>query len=166
MIPTAADAIPDVGSRVEATTRISGGRRRQWLFGVAAAAIVVPLAFAATWPVTFDSRGELFEIPKGTWARRMAGEKHEILPSTIHLLVGVRDQLILKNSDDVPQMFGPTLLMPGQTFTLPFATPSENNFACTAHANGQLLVVVEAAPTSPWARLSWRVRRLVRALAA
>ena len=54
----------------------------------------------------------------------MAGEKHEILPSTIHLVVGMRDTLVLKNSDDVPQMFGPMLLMPGQTFSLPFTTPS------------------------------------------
>ena len=60
------------------------------------------------WPVTFDSREELFEIPKGTWARRMAGEKREILPSEIHLVVGIRDVLTLKNSDDVPQIFGPT----------------------------------------------------------
>jgi hypothetical protein len=113
---------------------------------------------------TFDSREELFEIPKGTWARRMAGEKREILPSEIHLLVGIRNVLMLKNSDDVPQIFGPTLLMPGQTLRIPFTKPSENYFACTAHASGQLLVVVEAAPTWPWNRLSWRVRRMLRGL--
>ena len=93
------------------------------------------------WPVSFDSREELFEIPKGTWARRMAGDTREILPSEIHLIVGMRDVLVLKNSDDVPQMFGPTLLMPGQTFRLPFTRPSENFFACTAHASGQLVIV-------------------------
>ena len=114
------------------------------------------------WPVTFDSREELFEIPKGTWARRMAGEKREILPSEIHLLVGIRDVLTLKNSDDVPQIFGPTLLMPGQTFRLPFTRPSDNLFVCTAHASGQLVVVVEAAPTWPWSRLGWRVQRMRR----
>jgi hypothetical protein len=114
------------------------------------------------WPVTFDSREELFEIPKGTWARRMAGEKREILPSAIYLLVGIHNVLKLKNSDDVPQIFGPTLLMPGQTLRLPFTTPSENYFACTAHANGQLVIVVEAAPAWSWNRLSWRVRRMLR----
>ena len=93
--------------------------------------------FAAMWPVTFDSREELFEIPKGTWARRMAGEKREILPSEIHLVVGIHNVLKLKNSDDVPQIFGPTLLMPGQTLRIPFTRPSENFFACTAHASGQ-----------------------------
>ncbi len=134
------------------------------LIALIGSAIVIAGVFAALWPVTFDSRGELFEIPKGTWARRMAGEKREILPSTIHLVVGIRDTLVLKNSDDVPQIFGPTLLMPGQTFSLPFTTPSENYFACTAHASGQLLVAVEAAPTGPWSRVSWRVRRMVRRL--
>lgn len=127
-----------------------------------AGAIFISLVFAAIWPITFDSREELFEIPKGTWARRMAGEKREILPSKIYLFAGIHNVLLLKNSDEVPQIFGPTLLMPGQTLRLPFTTPSENYFACTAHASGQLLVVVEATPAWPWNRLSWRIRRMLR----
>ena len=134
------------------------------LFGIVAGTIVTCVVFVAMWPVTFDSREELFEIPKGTWARRMAGEKREILPSEIYLVVGIRNVLKLKNSDDVPQIFGPTLLMPGQTLRLPFTRPSENFFACTAHASGQLVVVVEATPTWPWNRLSWRIRRMLRRL--
>jgi hypothetical protein len=125
-------------------------------------ALVTAVVFAAMWPVAFDSREELFEIPKGTWARRMAGDKREILPSKIHLLVGIHDVLMLKNSDDVPQIFGPTLLMPGQTFRLPFTKPSENLFVCTAHASGQLVIVVEAAPIWPWSRLWWRAQRMGR----
>jgi hypothetical protein len=167
MSSTAADALADVQPRGKAglPTRSRTLRRAGFaLIALIASAIVIAGVFAALWPVTFDSRGELFEIPKGTWARRMAGEKREILPSTIHLVVGIRDTLVLKNSDDVPQIFGPTLLMPGQTFSLPFTTPSENYFACTAHASGQLLIAVEAAPTGPWSRLSWRVRRMLRRL--
>ena len=38
------------------------------------------LAWAALAPIDPASREELFEIPKGTWARRMAGDKVEILP--------------------------------------------------------------------------------------
>ena len=148
MIPTGSDALPD--------------RRR--LIWIAAGALLAPVLFAALWPVTFPSREEIFEIPRGTWARRMAGEKREILPSEIRLVVGIRNVLLLKNSDDVPQIFGPTLLMPGQTLRIPFSTPSENSFACTAHANGQLLVVVEAVPNWPWSRLAWRVRRVLRSL--
>ena len=129
---------------------------------IAAAAILIAAVFASLWPVTFDSREELFEIPKGTWARRMAGEKREILPPDIHLVVGIHNVMWLKNSDDVPQIFGPTLLMPGQSLRIPFTRPSENYFSCTAHASGQLLVVVEATPTWPWDRLSYRVRRMLR----
>ena len=136
--------------------------RHRLVFGIVAFAILTPVLFAAIWPVTFDSREELFEIPKGTWARRMAGDKRETLPSEIHLVVGIHNVLTLKNSDDVPQIFGPTLLMPGQVFRLPFTTPSENYFNCTAHASGQLVIVVEAAPRWPWSRLSWRVRRMLR----
>jgi hypothetical protein len=67
----------------------------------------------------------------------MAGDKVEILPSTIRLTLGVRDVLLLRNNDTVPQVFGPVLIMPGQDFRLPFETVSSNQFACTAHASGQ-----------------------------
>jgi hypothetical protein len=164
MSSTATDALPDVYPRDEEGLPTPSRTRRRRGFRIIVGAILAPVVLAAMWPVTFDSREELFEIPKGTWARRMAGEKREILPSEIHLLVGIRDVLVLKNSDDVPQIFGPTLLMPGQTFRLPFTTPSENYFACTAHASGQLVVAVEAAPTWPWSRLSWRVRRMLRSV--
>jgi hypothetical protein len=162
MISTAADALLDVHPRDEDDLLTPSRTRRRRLFGIVTGAILAPVVFAAMWPITFDSREELFEIPKGTWARRMAGEKREILPSEIHLLVGIRNVLMLKNSDDVPQIFGPTLLMPDQTLRISFTTPSENSFACTAHASGQLLVVVEAAPSWPWTRLGWRVRRMLR----
>jgi hypothetical protein len=137
---------------------------RRRLIAIIGGVILIPIVIAALWPVTFDSREELFEIPKGTWARRMAGEKREILPPDVHLVVGIHNVFWLKNSDDVPQIFGPTLLMPGQSLRIPFTRPSENYFSCTAHASGQLLVVVEATPAWPWDRLSYRVRRMLRRL--
>ena len=69
-------------------------------------------AWAALAPIPSGSRDEIFEIPKGTWARRMSGDKVDILPGEIHLTLGVRDVLVLKNQDDVPQIFGPALMMP------------------------------------------------------
>jgi hypothetical protein len=162
MMSTAAGALPDVHPAGEDGIPGSSRTRRRRLFAIAAGVIFTPVVFAAMWPVTFDSREELFEIPKGTWARRMAGEKREILPPEIHLFTGIRNVLLLKNSDDVPQIFGPTLMMPGQTLRIPFTRPSENYFACTAHSSGQLLVVVEAEPIWPWNRLSWRVRQILR----
>ena len=98
MSSTAADALSDVHPRDEAglPARSRTRRRRSLRSRIVAGAIFTALVLAAMWPVTFDSRGELFEIPKGTWARRMAGEKREILPSTIHLVVGMRDTLSLE----------------------------------------------------------------------
>jgi hypothetical protein len=117
-------------------------------------------AWAALTPIRSESRDVIFEIPKGTWARRMAGNKVEILPSKIYLTLGLKDILVLKNMDDVPQIFGPTLMMPGQSFRLPFAVASDYQFACTAHASGQMTVTVEPMPESAWARVWWRLRAL------
>jgi hypothetical protein len=117
-------------------------------------------AWAALTPVSSPSRDEIFEIPQGTWARRMAGNPVEILPDRIRLTLGVRDVLVLRNQDDVPQIFGPTLMMPGQSLRLPFAQASSYQFACTAHVSGQMTILVEPFPATPWARLRWRVREL------
>ena len=102
------------------------------LLGIAAA-LAAALGCIGIVPIQTASRDEIFEIPKGTWARRMSGDKVEILPDHIRLTLGLRDILVLRNHDDVPQIFGPTLMMPGQSFRLPFERASEYQFACTAH---------------------------------
>jgi hypothetical protein len=130
--------------------------------GLATAAALGAVAWAAFTPITFATREEPFEIPRGTWAQRMAGNKVEILPSRVFLTLGIRDVLLLRNLDDVPQIFGPTLMMPGQSFRLPFEVASSYQFACTAHASGQMTVVVDAQPDTPWGRLVWRTRRIAR----
>ncbi len=117
---------------------------------------------AAFVPIQSPSREQVFEIPKGTWAARMSGKPIEILPNRIHLTVGLKDILVLRNLDEVPQLFGPTLMMPGQSFSLPFERAAEYQFACTAHASGQMTIIVEPNPDTPWARLIWRVRALTR----
>ena len=135
-------------------------RRYGWsvvaLIGVAVAAT----AWAALTPVETRSKEQIYVIPKGTFARRMAGENVDILPSEIHLTIGVNDVLVLRNQDDVPQLFGPVLIMPGQSFRLPFARPSRYQFACSLHVSGQLEVVVDPAPDSGLARLRYRVAAL------
>lgn len=124
--------------------------------------VLLTALLLAFLPVRYDSREEVFEIPKGTWAQRMSGNSVSILPDQIYLALGVRDLLVLRNLDDVPQMFGPTLIMPGQSFKLPFELASEYDFACTAHASGQMKVIVDPEPTSGWHRLLWRVKNLLR----
>jgi hypothetical protein len=127
-----------------------------------AIALFAVTAWAALVPVASESRDQLFEIPKGTWARRMAGDKVPILPDQIRLTLGLRDILVLRNLDDVPQIFGPTLMMPGQSFRLPFAVASSYTFDCTAHPSGQMVIVVDPFPETPWARLVWRARETMR----
>jgi hypothetical protein len=121
-------------------------------------AAVAALVWAGFAPIQLASRDEVFEIPKGTYARRMAGDKVEILPSRIRLTLGLNDVLMLRNLDDVPQVFGPTIMMPGQSFRLPFARAASYDFACTAHASGQMTVLVEDEPVMPWSKIRWRTR--------
>lgn len=138
--------------------------RRHPVAWTLSAGLLLALAWAALAPLKYANRDQLFEIPKGTWARRMAGDKVEILPSVVRLTLGVRDVLLLRNSDTVPQLFGPVLIMPGQDFRLPFEQVSENQFACTAHASGQMTVSVVALPDPGWDRLKWRLAALVQAI--
>ena len=53
--------------------------RRHWLLSLLLSAGLLTLAWGALAPLHTSSRALLFEIPKGTWARRMAGDKVEIL---------------------------------------------------------------------------------------
>ena len=138
-------------------------RRRYWVLILLAGIALAATAWAALAPFSPGAREQAFEIPKGTWARRMSGEKIEVLPSEIRLTIGVKDILVMKNQDDVPQMFGPVLIMPGQSFSLPFGVASNYQFACTAHASGQLTVVVEPMPEPAWwTRLRRRASAIVK----
>ena len=123
---------------------------------VVATALTGALAWAAFAPLQLPTRDELFEIPPGTYARRMAGDKVEILPDRIALTLGLNDVLLLRNLDEVPQQFGPVLIMPGQSFRLPFEVASTYSFACSAHASGQMSIVVAPTPEAGWQRLQWR----------
>jgi hypothetical protein len=134
------------------------GKRAWLLSSPLILVIVIALGWAGLAPIHVATRDELFEIPKGTYARRMAGDPVEILPPSITLTLGLNDVLLLRNLDDVPQVFGPTIMMPGQSFRLPFEQASSYDFACTAHASGQMTVEVEPAPKWPWQKIRWRLR--------
>ena len=131
---------------------------RRWIWLAPVTALLAGLVWMGFAPISLASREALFEIPRGTYARRMAGDKVEILPSKITLTLGVDDVLLVRNLDEVPQVFGPTIMMPGQSFRLPFEKAAEYQFACTAHASGQMTIVVEPEPVMPWSKIRWRVR--------
>lgn len=130
--------------------------RRFWPAWLLLILFVATFAYAALAPLHSDSRDMLFAIPKGTFDRRMAGDKVDILPASVTLTLGLRDVLLLRNNDNVPQIFGPVLIMPGQDFRLPFEQVSENQFDCAAHVSGKMTVFVQAAPGPGLARLRWR----------
>ena len=135
---------------------------RRWVTGLGLGAVGLAagaLGVAAFAPIRLDTRDELFEIPQGTFARRMAGDKVEILPGRIDLTLALNDVLLLRNLDDVPQQFGPVLIMPGQSFRLPFEVASTYSFDCSAHASGQMQVVVAPTPAAGLETLQWRWRR-------
>lgn len=139
--------------------------KARFIVGIFILLLIAVLATALA-PVGYESREELFEIPNGTWAQRMSGDPVDILPERIYLALGVRDTLVLKNLDEVPQMFGPTLIMPEQSFTLPFNLATEHQFACTAHVSGQMTVIVDPEPTPGWPRFQWRLKKLLRVFVA
>jgi hypothetical protein len=121
------------------------------------------LSWAALAPIKAISHDALFEIPRGTYAHRMTGKHIDVFPQTIRLTLGLKDVLVLRNADNVPHIFGPTLIMPGQSFRLPFVQASTYNFQCTAHPNGGLSVIVNPAPALGWGRLRWRWHKLTGA---
>jgi hypothetical protein len=132
---------------------MSGARLVWWAL---AGTTLLALGWAGFAPIHV-ARDKLFEIPQGTYARRMAGDQVDILPARIRLTVGLDDVLLLRNLDDVPQTFGPTIMMPGQSFRLPFEKPAEYQFECTAHTSGQMTVLVDPEPRWPWQKIRWRV---------
>lgn len=143
---------------------VFNGLRRHPVAWPIAACLALALVWAALAPLRYPSRERLIEIPSGASARRLAGDKAELLPSMVRLTLGVQDVLLLRNSDTVAQRFGPVLIMPGQEFRLPFEQASDYQFASSAHASGQMMVAVVGLPDPGWARLCWRLGALSDAI--
>jgi hypothetical protein len=144
----------------------TGGGRGHRAAGILAAAFVAVAALAmAVWaafaPIPSGPREAVYVIPKGTARRIAAGEAVQALPQRLRFTVGVRDVLVLRNEDDQPQSFGPVLLAPGQTYRVPFRAPATFDFACSAHDEGQITIVVEREPLPGWRRLRWRLTDLL-----
>src|SRR5262245_56719894 len=128
-----------------------------WALLVIGGVSIGAAGWAALSPMASDSREVVYIIPKGNWARRIAGENNPAFPSQIRLTLDVKDILVLKNHDDVPQMFGRVLFMPGETFHLRFGRVFIYQFLSMANASGKLCVVVEPMPKIGWERFRWRL---------
>jgi NMT1-like family len=151
---------------VELGRRDQGARRGQVTkcLAVLAAAAVVTLTLAAgAWaafaPLATGSRELTFVIPPGTAARLKEGTPLTVLPSPIHLTMGVRDVLVITNDDEVIHQVGPIILGPRQTYRIPFRRPGRSQYACSLHAAGTLTLVIDPEPAAGLERLRWRLDR-------
>ena len=127
---------------------------------VALALITVALGWAALAPLPAGAHALTFVIPPGTAARLRAGEPVTVLPSPIHLTVGVRDVLVLTNDDEAIHQLGPIVLGSRQTYRIPFRKPGRFQYACSLHAAGSLSLVIDPPPAARLDRLRWRLATL------
>jgi plastocyanin len=117
-------------------------------------------AWAAFAPLPAGSHALTFVIPAGAAARLKTGEAFSVLPSPIHLTIGVRDVLVLTNDDEVIHQVGPIILGSRQTYRIPFRKPGHFQYACSLHAAGTLALVIDPPPAAGLDRLRWRLGQL------
>ena len=130
---------------------------------VAAAVVTLTLAagaWAAFAPLATGSRELTFVIPLGTASRLKEGTPLTVLPSPIHLTVGVRDVLVVTNDDEAIHQVRPIILGSRQTYRIPFRKPGRFQYACSLHATGTLSLVIAPPPAAGLERLRWRLDQL------
>ena len=135
-------------------------RAARFAAGAGFAVAVVVLGWAAFAPLPERGAALTFVIPPGTAARLKAGEPFNVLPSPIHLMIGVRDVLVITNDDDVIHQVGPIILGSRQTYRIPFRKPGHFQYACSLHAAGTLALVIDPPPAAGFERLRWRLGQL------
>lgn len=129
----------------------------------AGAGLVIALAalvWAAFAPLPATGGALTFVIPPGTAARLKAGEAFNVLPTPVHLTVGVRDVLVITNDDSVIHQVGPIILGSRQTYRIPFRNPGRFQYACSLHATGTLTLIIAPPPAVGIERLRWRLEQL------
>lgn len=114
---------------------------RQIMLLTALAALGVLGAVFVLAPRTAD-REALFVVPPGTVARLAAGEKIQILPQTVELVLGERDVLIIRNEDTQSIVVGPFKIAPGQQFRQQYRNAGIFDLMCTLHESERLRVLV------------------------
>jgi hypothetical protein len=137
---------------------MTGRAAARW---AALAAVLAALGWAAFAPMPERGGAVSFTIPPGTASRLKVGEALSVLPSPIHLTVGVRDVLVITNDDAVIHQVGPIILGSRQTYRIPFRRPGHFRYACSLHATGTLTLLIEPPPAPGFDRLRWRLGELV-----
>ena len=133
-------------------------RRLQWSI---AAILLTLLLWAALAPLRYPTRELALDFPQRGAALPASPPP---VPARLHLTLGVRDVLLLRNRDRAPHVFGQVLVLPGREIRLPFEQAGDYPFACDAAPAARVLVRVLAQPDPGWARLRWRLTALFDAL--
>lgn len=86
--------------------------------------------------------GETYEftIPSGTGAKLDAGEAVDVLPERLEVRTG--DLILIHNEDERNHVVGPFYVPAADTMEHTFVVTGEFAGACSAHASGQITVVV------------------------
>lgn len=81
-----------------------------------------------------------YTIPAGTGQRIAAGEVVDVLPARLDVHIG--DQITIDNQDEKDHIIGPFFVEADETLEYTFVSPGSFSGACSAHSDGQILVVV------------------------
>jgi hypothetical protein len=136
-------------------------RRLQW---TAAAILLGLLLWGALAPLRYPTRELAVDFPQR--AAAMPAQTPLPVPARLHLTLGVRDVLLLRNRDRAPHVFGQVLVLPGREFRLPFEQAGVFPFACDLAPGARVLVRVLEQPDPGWRRLRWRLQVLLDAARA
>lgn len=140
------DAADASGPEPGADAALGAGARRDRRTGQIALMIVFVLALMAIPTIVFvlvigPSGGTVsYTIPAGTGARVAAGEKVDIMPTTIRLKVG--EHLVIHNQDSRSYVVGPIAVRPLETVDHRFDAPGTFVGECALGSTDQLTVVV------------------------
>ena len=136
-------------------------RRLQWS---CAAILLGMLLWGALAPLRYPTRELAVDFPRRDAAMPLPLPLP--VPGRLHLTLGVRDVLLLRNRDRAPHVFGQVLVLPGREFRLPFEQAGVFPFACDLAPGARVLVRVLEQPDPGWRRLRWRQQVLLDAVRA
>lgn len=132
--------------------------RRHTLQATLLAVSLLVVVYAAMAPLPDGAREHALTITKGTLARKAAGDISGALPAAVHLTVGVRDVLYIRNLDTAPHFIGAVSLEPGESIRVPFDEAGRREFASSAHFKDVAVIEVAPWPDPGMQRLKWRLR--------
>jgi plastocyanin len=87
-----------------------------------------------------DAESYAYSIPTGTGQLIEAGEYVEVLPERLDVKIG--DHITIENNDGQDHIIGPFFVAANDTLEYTFVSPGSFSGACSAHSEGEILVVV------------------------